>query len=84
MLKYTLAINLWLDVAAQRSSAKAEHCMSIWVVQELMSHRIVTTYICTGLVRYSAVLYAAAGKKHTLALSRVEIFITKACTIWSV
>ena len=49
-----------------------------------MSYRIETTYICTGLVRYSTVLYAAAGKKHTLAVSRGEILTTKSCTRGSV
>ena len=54
--------------------------MSIWVVQEVMSHRIGTAYICTGLVRYSTVVYAAAGKKHTLAMSRGEISCTR-CSV---
>ena len=50
----------------------------------MMSYRIGTTYICTGLVRYSTVVYAAAGKKHTLAVSRGEILTTKSCTRCSV
>ena len=80
MLQYNLAINLWLDVAAQRALSKAEHSVSIWVVQEVMSHRIGTAFICTGLVRYSTVVYAAACKKLTLAVSRGEILMTKTCT----
>ena len=50
----------------------------------MMSYRIGNTYICTGLVRYSTVLHAPASKKHTLAVSRGEILITKSCTRWSV
>ena len=50
----------------------------------MMSHRIGTAYICTGLVRYSTVVYAAAGKKHTLAVSRGDIFMTNSYTRGSV
>ena len=49
-----------------------------------MSNRIVTAYICTGLVQYTTVLYAAAVNKHTLAVSRGEILLTKSCTRGSV
>ena len=49
-----------------------------------MSHRIITVYVCTGLVWYITVVYAAAGKKHTLAVSRGDILITKFCTKGSV
>ena len=41
-------------------------------------------YICTGLVRYSTVLYASTDKKYTLAVSRGEILMTKSCTRGSV
>ena len=50
----------------------------------MISHRIGTAYICTGLVRYSTVVYAASGKKHTLAVSRGEILTTKSCKRCSV
>ena len=49
-----------------------------------MSHRIITVYVCTGLVWYITVVYAAAGKKHTLAVSRGDILMTKFCTKGSV
>ena len=54
------------------------------MLQEVMSYRIGNTYIFTGLVWYSTVLYAASGKKYTLAVSRGEILITKSCTRCSV
>ena len=49
-----------------------------------MSHRIVTAYICTGLVWYTTVVYAAAINKHTLAVSRGDILLKKSCTRGSV
>ena len=54
------------------------------MIQEVMSHRIVTTFIFTGLVRYTTVVYTAASKKHTLAVSRGDILLTKSCTRGSV
>ena len=50
----------------------------------MMSYRIGNTYICTGFFWYSTVVYASAGKKHTLSVSRGEIWMTKSCTRWSV
>ena len=52
--------------------------------REVISHRIGTAYVCTGLVRYCAVAYTASGKQHTLSLRRGEILLTKACMRGSV